>query len=55
MAERKNRVSRALTFTMPRFEINIPMPAGAAIPARSPQSQTVPPQDPAQPSAAQSR
>lgn len=42
---------------MPRLEINIPMPAGAAIPARTPLSQPAPiPQaEPAQPAAAQSR
>jgi len=55
MAERKS--DRALAMdsqVMPRLVINIPMPAGAAVPARAPQSQ--PPQaPPAQPAAAQSR
>jgi len=42
---------------MPRLEINIPMPAGVAVPARAPQSQpsSVPQSEPAQPAAAQSR
>jgi len=39
---------------MPRLEINIPMPAGAAVPARAPQSQPAP-SEPARPAAAQSR
>jgi hypothetical protein len=41
---------------MPRLEINIPMPAGAAVP-RAPQSQPapIPQSQPAQPAAAQSR
>lgn len=41
---------------MPRLEINIPMPAGAAVPAQSPQTQPtqVPPVEPTQPAAAQS-
>jgi hypothetical protein len=41
---------------MPRLEINIPMPAGVAVP-RAPQSQSaaIPPAEPAQPAAAQSR
>jgi len=40
---------------MPRLEINIPMPAGAAVPARSPQPQQIPQPQPAKPAAAQSR
>jgi hypothetical protein len=41
---------------MPRLEINIPMPAGVAVP-RAPQSQpaSIPQSEPAQPAAAQSR
>jgi hypothetical protein len=41
---------------MPRLEINIPMPAGVAIPARAPQTQSVqvPPSKPVQPAAVQS-
>jgi hypothetical protein len=40
---------------MPRLEINIPMPPGAAVP-RAPQSQPIPvlPAQPARPAAAQS-
>ena len=44
------------SFIMPRLEINIPMPPGAAVP-RAPQAQPIPvfPAEPAQPAAAQSR
>jgi hypothetical protein len=57
MAERKS--DRKLTTesqVMPRLVINIPMPAGAAVP-RAPQSQPapIPHAEPAQPAAAQSR
>jgi hypothetical protein len=38
-----------------RLQINIPMPAGAAVPARSPQPQQIPQPQPAKPAAAQSR
>ena len=61
MAERENVRSgtRARTFDsliMPRLEIRIPMPEGAAVPARAPQKQPTPPQtEPAEPVAAQSR
>jgi hypothetical protein len=57
MAEQKSsRVIVAESLVMPRLVINIPMPAGAAIP-RAPQSQPAPiPQaEPAQPAVAQSR
>ena len=41
---------------IPQLEINSPMPAGAAVPARAPQSQPAPPQGvPARPAAAQAR
>jgi len=58
MAERRS--DRALAMDsqiMPRLEISIPMPPGAAVPARSPQSQPAPiPQNgPARPAAAHSR
>ncbi len=52
-----NSGDRARTFDsqiMPRLEINIPMPPGAAIPARSPQPAPVEPSQPAKPAAAQS-
>jgi len=58
MAERKSDRARAFdSLIMPRLEIDIPMPAGVAIPARGPQSHPAPiPQaEPAQPAAAQSR
>jgi hypothetical protein len=45
----------ARSLVMPRLVINIPMPAGAAVPARAPQSQPVPQAEPVQPAAAQSR
>ena len=43
----------AKSVVMPRLVINIPMPPGAAVPARAPQP--APPAEPAQPAAAQSR
>jgi len=42
------------SLVMPRLEINIPMPTGAAIP-RAPQSAPVPQTEPAKPAAARSR
>ena len=57
MAERKSDCTRTHdSLIMPRLELNIPMPAGVAIP-RAPQSQPVPPPqaEPSQPAAAQSR
>jgi hypothetical protein len=58
MAERKSDRTLAMdSQIMPRLVINIPMPPGAAVPARSPQSQPaqIPQAEPAQPAAAQSR
>jgi hypothetical protein len=56
MAKQGNDGTRGHTFDsqiMPRLEIKIPMPPGAAIPARAPQSQPAPPQaEPARPAAA---
>lgn len=37
---------------MPRLEISVPMPPGAAVPAKSPQQQPVSPSQPSQPVAA---
>jgi hypothetical protein len=57
MAEQKrSRVLVAESLVMPRLIINIPMPAGAAVP-RAPQSQPapIPQSEIAQPAAAQSR
>lgn len=57
MAERKSDRTLAMdTQVMPRLVINIPMPAGAAVP-RAPQSQPapIPQSQPAHPAAAQSR
>jgi hypothetical protein len=45
----------AKSLIMPRVVNPLPMPPGAAVPARAPQSQRVPAQEPAQPAAAQSR
>jgi hypothetical protein len=59
MAERQ--ISNSGTFgeslIMPRVVNPLPMPAGAAVPARAPQAQPIPalPAQPAQPAAAQSR
>jgi hypothetical protein len=39
---------------MPRLDIHVPMPPGAATPARAPQPQPVSPSRPSQPAAAQS-
>ncbi len=40
---------------MPRVINPLPMPAGAAVPARAPQSQPIPQTKPARPTAAQSK
>ncbi len=37
---------------MPRLKIDIPMPPGAAVPAKAPQPQPVSPAQPSQPAAA---
>jgi hypothetical protein len=52
-----NSVNYGESLIMPRVINPLPMPAGAAVPARPPQSQPTPiPQaEPAQPAAAQSR
>jgi len=43
------------SLVMPRLEIHIPMPPGAAVPARTPQTPPPAQADPGQPAAAQSR
>jgi hypothetical protein len=57
MAEQRNNISLAQdSQIMPRVVNPLPMPAGAAIPARGPQPQParIPQSQPAQPAAAQS-
>jgi hypothetical protein len=48
-----NRSAVGDSAIMPRVINPLPMPAGAAVPVRAPQSQRVPPVEPAQPVAAQ--
>jgi hypothetical protein len=56
MSEQRNNNSAVKdSQIMPRVINPLPMPAGAAVPARAPQSQPIPQTKPAWPTAAQSK